>query len=101
MFDGHPNTACGFNWIDGKYDGLFGVPEQMNGVAAMLVLLPGTPPKSAKTGGTSKGNPGAGKTNEEKTKIFDPITMGDKVGAGFLTTLILAGIIGGSAFLIV
>ena len=101
MFDGHPGSACGFNWINGKYDNTHGVPEQMNGVAALTAVLPGRPPKSSKTGGTSKGDPGAGKSDDEKTRTFKPITTGDRVGAGFLTTLIICGMVGGSAFLIV
>ena len=100
MYEGHPNAACGFNWVGGKYDGLFGVPEQMNGVAAMVSVLQGQPPKSAKTGGTSKSEPGAGKSDDDKEKVYKPITTGDRAGAGFLTVLMLAGIIGGSTFLI-
>jgi len=101
MFEGHPGTACGFSWTgDAHYDGTFGVPESMNAVAALLAVLESEPPKTADTGGTSKGDPGAGGSDEEKTRIFEAITTGDKVGAGFLTTLVLAGIIGGSAFLV-
>lgn len=100
MFGGHPNTACGMKWEVG-YDDTHGVPEQMNGVAAFLAPLDADKPKSAKSGGTSKSDPGAGASDEEKTRIFNPITTGDRVGAGFLTTIILCGIIGGSAFLIV
>lgn len=101
MFDGHPGTACGFKWSPkDEWDKTFGVPEQMNGVAALISVLDGKAPKSAKTGGTSKGDPGAGKTDEEKRRTFGPITTGDRVGAGIVTTIIVAGVIGGSAFLI-
>jgi len=99
MFNGHPGTACGFGWLhEGGYDGQFGVPEQMNGVAAFISVLGGDPPVSADTGGTSKGNPLAGGSDENKIRPFTPITVGDQVGAGFLTTLALAGIIGGTIF---
>ena len=100
MFTGHQGTACGFKWNPSTWDNTFGVPEQMNGVAALLAVLEGGAPKTAKTGGTSKGDPGAGKSAEEKRRIFKPITTGDRVGAGIVTTIILAGVIGGSAFLI-
>ncbi|KAL6849484.1 mannan endo-1 [Amphichorda felina] len=100
MFDGHPGTACGFKWNPSKWDNTFGVPEQMNGVAALLAILEGGPPKSAKTGGTSKGDPSAGISDEEKRRVFKPITTGDRVGAGIVTTIVLAGVISGCAFLI-
>lgn len=32
-----------------------------------------------------------GRSDEEKLRAFGPITMGDRVGAGPLTTLILVG----------
>lgn len=99
MFEGHPNTACGFDWADG-HDGTFGLYEQMNGVAALISSLPGKPPKSANSGGTSEGDPEAGVSDEEKTRVFKPITTGDRVAAGFLTSIVVVGIIGGSAFLV-
>ncbi|KFH47566.1 Mannan endo-1,6-alpha-mannosidase-like protein [Hapsidospora chrysogenum ATCC 11550] len=100
MFDGHPGTACGFYWLKSEWDGTFGVPEQMNAVAALLSVLDGEPPKTAKTGGTSKGDPNAGIDDEEKVRTFNPITMGDRVGAGIITTIIVAGVIAGSTFLV-
>lgn len=99
-FSGHPETSCGFSWLGGKNDGTSGVPQQMNALAALTYVLDAKPPVSKDTGGTSKGDPNAGTTDEEKTRSFEPITTGDRVGAGFLTTLVLAGVIGGCSFLI-
>ena len=93
--------ACGFGWLHkGGCDGQFGVPEQMNGVAALLSVLGGDPPVSADTGGTSKGTPRAGGSDEEKIRPSTPITIGNQAGAGFFTTLALAGIIGGTALVV-
>lgn len=102
-FDGHAGTACGMRWMpEGEFDDSFGVGEQMSALSALsYVLVDGvTAPLTNATGGTSGGNPGAGGSDEEKTRIFDPITTGDRVGAGFLTTLVLAGVIGGTAFVV-
>ncbi|KAG9255443.1 family 76 glycosyl hydrolase [Emericellopsis atlantica] len=101
-FKGHPGTACGFTWLNGStFDNKFGVPESMNALAALLSTFEADPPVSADTGGTSKGNPGAGGSDEEKVRVFQPITTGDRAGAGILTTIIICGVIGGSAFLII
>lgn len=101
-FDGHDGTACGFSWLPkNKYDDTSGVPQQMNALAALTYVLDAKKPVSKDSGGTSKGDPNAGSADSEKTRTFEPITIGDKVGAGFLTTLVLAGVIGGCSFLII
>jgi len=101
-FKGHAGTACGFTWLNGStFDNKFGVPESMNALAALLSTFEADPPVSAKTGGTSIGDPGAGGSDEEKVRTFSPITTGDRAGAGILTTIIIFGVIGGSAFLII
>lgn len=94
---GGTQRACGFYWSLGRYvdpnvDKTTGAGEQMNVLAAVSSLLIGTaePPVTNATGGTSKGNPNAGgKDNGERPA--KPITMGDKVGAGFITFLMLGG----------
>ena len=100
-FNGQPGTSCGFRWVPQGNDGTSGVPQQMNALAALVYALDAKKPVSKDTGGTSKGDPNAGISDKEKTKTFDPITIGDRVGAGFLTTLALAGVIGGCSFLII
>ena len=102
-WNGHPGTACGMKWIpQGAFDGSFGVGEQMSALSALSYVLvdSAAPPVTNGTGGTSIGNPGAGGSDEDKLRMFGPVTTGDKVGAGFLTTLILAGIIGGTTFVV-
>lgn len=101
---GETGTSCGLRWTEGtKYDGTTGVGEQMAALEAIQnVLIKNLdPPVTLKTGGTSKGDPNAGGTPDE---TFHPtwkvITTGDRAGAGILTTLMLGGMIGGSAWLV-
>jgi mannan endo-1,6-alpha-mannosidase len=53
-------------------------------------------PLTNKTGGTSQGNPNAGTVQDSPTEDTTVITTGDKVGAAFLTTGVVAGVIGGA-----
>lgn len=102
-WNGHPGTACGMKWIpQGKFDESFGVGEQMSALSALSYVLVdnASPPVTNTSGGTSAGDPGAGANDEDKLKMFGPVTTGDRIGAGFLTTLILAGIIGGTTFVV-
>lgn len=101
---GHPNTACGLKWTtNGTFDGSFGVGEQMSALSVLIYTLVNTTdiPRTNETGGTSIGDPGAGGGDDgARIRMFGPITTGDRVGAGFLTTLILAGIILGTWFVV-
>jgi len=104
---GHNNETCGFRWYEpGKWDGNFGVGEQMSALEVVqntLALKRGTP-LTASTGGTSQGNAAAGTDGTEPTVdntiILAPSTTGDRVGAGFLTTLVLAMMLGGTYWLL-
>ncbi|KAI1803039.1 glycoside hydrolase family 76 protein [Daldinia bambusicola] len=89
---GDNGRFCGFHWTSGVWDGDTGASQQMNVLGALVSLLaPDVPaPLTKKTGGTSKGNVNAG-SNEPKLPTFAPITSGDKVGAGIVTALIIAG----------
>lgn len=92
---GDSGRECGFAWSSGKFDGKIGAGQQMNVLAAVSSLLVDNvdPPVTAKSGGTSKGDPNAGSGS-----VFDrdhrPITTGDKAGAGILTALVLAAATG-------
>ena len=59
-------------------------------------------PVTADSGGISEGDPSAGTGGDQSTIGLDPddITTGDKVGAGFLTTMILIGVIGGAWWMV-
>lgn len=104
---GHDGVTCGFRWSEkGKWDGNFGIGEQMSALEVIQNLLvhEKSGPLTANSGGTSKGNPSAGLTTTQTTNadaILLPTTTGDKIGAGFLTTLCLAMVLGGTYWLIV
>ncbi|PHH61893.1 hypothetical protein CDD81_7757 [Ophiocordyceps australis] len=101
-FLGQPGTACGFDWTRKSFDGLVGVPPQMNAVSALIYPLAakGGSPFTEKTGGTSKGNPEAGSGKERDPTALSPITTMDRVGAGFITVLFIVGCLGGTSFLV-
>ncbi|KAK0720039.1 cell wall glycosyl hydrolase [Lasiosphaeris hirsuta] len=97
-FNGIPGTACGFRWTTGTFDGLVGVGEQMNALSAVMYTLVDkvAVPATADTGGTSQGDPSAGTEGTSIIPSLPPITLGDRVAAGFLTTAIVFSILGGS-----
>ncbi|KEY73395.1 hypothetical protein S7711_01506 [Stachybotrys chartarum IBT 7711] len=102
-FPGHPGTGCGFQWTtDGVHDNWYGVGEQMNALSAvMYMLIPGFEgPATLETGGTSESDPSGGVSDDSKLPSYAPITTGDRVGAGFLTVLLCAGIVGYTSFLV-
>ncbi|RDA87623.1 hypothetical protein CP532_3785 [Ophiocordyceps camponoti-leonardi (nom. inval.)] len=102
-FAGLPGTACGFSWQQKGFDGISGVPPQMNAVSAMIYPLvqKASAPATETSGGTSKGDPKAGAGEQKDPTALKPITAGDKVGAGFLTLFMVAGSLGLSTFLVI
>jgi len=101
-FRGIPGTACGFKWTEDTYRGVPGVGEQMNALSAVMYTLMDrvAAPVTADTGGTSRPNPAAGTEPKSPYREFAPITMGERVGAGFLTAALVLGVVGGSAFVV-
>ncbi|KAF3174321.1 hydrolase 76 protein [Orbilia oligospora] len=104
---GTDKQTCGARWtpdVEAKWDGNFGVGEQMSALEIFQNLLAPSyrPPCTASTCGNSTGDPSAGTGNSVQTgKTNRPATTGDKVGAGFLTTLCLGLLLGGTYWLIV
>jgi mannan endo-1,6-alpha-mannosidase len=105
---GNQGTTCGFKWTSATYDGTTGVGQQMSALGAMNAALVQVPnekaviPVTNSTGGTSIGDPTAGATSPEGAGMMDtiaPATMGDRVGAGFLTFAVVGSVIGGSVFM--
>ncbi|KAF2753562.1 mannan endo-1,6-alpha-mannosidase DCW1 precursor [Pseudovirgaria hyperparasitica] len=94
--------TCGQVWYTGTDDGLRGVGEQMSALEVMQNLLApsSSPPLTNTTGGTSIGNPNAGADSKDSPIVFSQVTAGDKAGAGFLTTLVLVGILAGAYWMI-
>lgn len=109
---GGPNgTSCGLSWTDQHFDGSTGVGEQMSALEIFQGnLIHEVPaPVTDAHGGTSKGNPSAGTgsiiggdspakntTNPMNRKI----TTADKAGAGVLTALFLASLVGCMSWMI-
>lgn len=104
QFKGIANTACGFQWTKGAdFDGMVGVGEQQNGLAAIMYTLVNkttVAAVTADTGGTSQGDPNAGIPNEMKVPTLPDITTVDKVAAGFVTTAIAFSVLGAGIFVV-
>ncbi|KAI0108652.1 glycoside hydrolase family 76 protein [Nemania sp. FL0031] len=106
QYRGDPGTACGFKWTQqSNFDGLVGVGEQMSALSAIQYTLVkkaevSKAPVTATSGGTSVGNVNAGAATASKLPTAGPVTMAERVAAGFATTAVLLSILGGSFFVI-
>lgn len=97
---GESGRMCGFFWKNGTYVdpavtgivGTTGAGERMNVLAAVSSLLidQADAPVTNNTGGTSKGDPDAGKNSHDQP-IPKPISTRDKAGAAILTILVVGG----------
>lgn len=112
---GDRGITCGTRWYEDGWDGTYGVGQQMNALEVIQSnlehLVPG--PLSNDTGGTSQGNPNAGTGPDSASSggggggggggragSTDPITTGDKAGAGILTTLVVVFVLGGAWYVV-
>ncbi|QSZ31407.1 hypothetical protein DSL72_000972 [Monilinia vaccinii-corymbosi] len=105
---GESGRACGEHWTAGStYDGKYGVGEQMSALSVIQATLIGSAPDlvTNDNGGTSVGNSAGGSGSGSSTKndgsADKPITSRDRLGAGFLTAIVLAGVLGGIGFMII
>lgn len=108
---GEDGSTCGMKWTESTWDGSYGVGQQMSALAAiganMLRIKDLAPPYTRSTGGKSEGDPNAGTDAGENEAngggndvATNPITTGDKAGAGILTALVLAFVLGGSYWVV-
>jgi len=99
---GTDGTTCGEHWT-ATYDGNTGLGQQMSALSIIQAMLIDEAPGlvTNETGGTSVGNAAAGSstTSNDGTTIT-PATTGDKAGAGIVTAIMLAGVLGGVGFLV-
>jgi mannan endo-1,6-alpha-mannosidase len=83
--------ACGNRWYWNGYDGNGGVGQQIAALSVISANLisNSTPILSNSTGGTSKGDPGAGVDVGTSLPLYETpkITTGDKLGAAIITIL--------------
>ncbi|KAK4666708.1 hypothetical protein QC763_302730 [Podospora pseudopauciseta] len=95
-----PDGTCGFRWNRGQYDGNTGAGQQMNALGALVSLLVEQPEVkeavTAKNGGTSAGDPNAGREGEvgEWEGESEVITDADRVGAAVVTILMVGTVMG-------
>ena len=105
-------TVCGRRWYQNVYDSQYGVGEQMSAMSIFQnnLIANQPPPFTAKKGGKSKGDPGAGGNapgsgTSDGSYSWDPINskpigIGDKAGAGVLTAVSVSGMVFGSLWLV-
>ncbi|KAH7176632.1 glycoside hydrolase family 76 protein, partial [Dactylonectria macrodidyma] len=103
---GDNEEMCGMIWTQDKYDGSTGVGQQMAAIEITLSCMIGQrgAPLTADTGGTSKGDSGAGSEDigrTEPNRNWRKITAGDKAGAAILTTLVIGLLVFGVGWLMV
>ncbi|RDL31019.1 putative mannan endo-1,6-alpha-mannosidase DCW1 [Venustampulla echinocandica] len=104
---GPSGTQCGLKWTTpGVNDGILGVGEQMAALEIVQSNLITTTPgwvSAVKGTGNSTGDPNAGSDSKGGVEALmsRPITTKDRVGAGILTALVLIGVVGGSATMMI
>lgn len=103
---GSAGAICGVKWTEDAYDSDTGVGQQMCALEVVQSMLINevSGPVTNTTGGTSTGDSSAGTSSSSSsgsTASTSTISTGDKVGAGFLTTFVLIGVVGGAAWMVI
>lgn len=101
---GSDNAACGLKWTSRKWDGMQDVGLQIAALEAIQSILISRvdPPVTHDDGGTSKGDPGGGSTPHPPPphSLTMNITTADRAGAGILTVLMSAFVIGSTGWVL-
>ncbi|KAI0545616.1 glycosyl hydrolase family 76-domain-containing protein [Xylaria curta] len=105
---GANGRMCGMKWANnsGLWDGTTGVGQQMAVMEVVLanMIQEAKPPVTNSTGGTSVGDPGAGGQDSGRVdpvrQRFGPIRYGDRVGAAFVTFVVLAALLAALVFML-
>lgn len=100
---GSDHVTCGENWAVSGWDGVYGLGEQMSALETILGLLAHQEPVplTVDTGGNSQGNANAGlDTYVDTNKNVITVTGKDKAGAGILTAVACAVILGGAIWMV-
>jgi mannan endo-1,6-alpha-mannosidase len=100
---GDGKNLCGNRWYGG-YDGQNSMENAISGsqiMSAVMVKFLGSSskPVSTATGGNGTSDASAGTGRSSESALLPPITTADRAGAGILTVLFVAGMIGGIIFL--
>ncbi|EMG51122.1 DFG5 Mannan endo-1 [Candida maltosa Xu316] len=97
---GDDGVTCGENWSAAGWDGVYGLGEQTSSLEVIMSLIV-EDPISIKTGGSNQTNFAAGTDTEDNVNKNElNITGKDRAGAGILTAIVLAIILGGSIWMI-
>ncbi|KAF8452993.1 glycosyl hydrolase family 76-domain-containing protein [Terfezia claveryi] len=103
---GADGTTCSLRWSKDDWQVMYtGMGEQMavlEVIQSNLQSLVGIP-VTADKGGTSKGDPNAGLSDERTVQPLDlsPIETKDRVGAGFITAIVVSGVLGGAWWMLI
>ena len=102
---GNSGTQCGLKWTARANDGSLGVGEQMAALEIVQSNLVDKAPgwaSAVKGTGTSTGDVNAGSSSKTTMDelIVGKTTAADRAGAAILTALMIIGVIGGSATMI-
>ena len=101
---GTTGNKCGLRWNTGTNDGSIGVGEQMAVLEVLQSNLVDTIPgwvSDVKGTGSSVGDPNAGSRSTSNARLSpSAATTADRIGAGFLTAIVLIGVVGGSVVMI-
>lgn len=103
---GNNGRMCGLKWTNGAtWDGTSGVGQQMSALEVIQsnLIAQVAGPVTNETGGTSVGNPLAGSGGDSTAAAlgYGRTTTGDRIGASFLTLLVLVTVLGGAWWMIV
>lgn len=103
---GANGRLCGLKWTDGAvWDGTTGVGQQMSALEVIIStqIARTQVPFTNTTGGTSVGNPNAGAGSVDTTSGLtdEPVTTGDRAGAGILTVVVIVALVGGIAWMVI
>ncbi|KAK3671669.1 hypothetical protein LTR78_008402 [Recurvomyces mirabilis] len=104
---GSDGVTCGMEWNSTKWDGTYGIGQQLSALSVIQANLIQTSrlgaPFTSDTGGTSQGDPNAGSGSDNPglgSEYTRTIKSADKGGAGFLTLLAVGSTLGGAYFLV-
>ena len=95
-------VTCGLNWFNSTWDGYYGLGEQMAALEVFSNLLVNErpPPYTAANGGSSLGNPAAGYAAGQLNASPLALDTADMAGAGIITAVIGASLVGAAVWLI-
>lgn len=99
---GSDGITCGQNWNIGRWDGLFGLGEQMNALETVMSMITTKhPPYTSNNGGSSKSVPDAGNhtSTSVNSKLIDVATK-DRAGAAILTAIVLGLTLSGGVWML-